>query len=131
MKTDNISNSILDNFNKLSSLAKANITKVEKNYKPFWGLKYNHNNVEGFVSEFGTIERGKAQISIRNGKLEKIKKPFFSTWERTLEKINNMLNGMTENFNNKTVKQTQINVLVFPEKAVKKIQEIQKKLTRK
>ena len=131
MKTDNISNSILDNFNKLSSLAKANITKVEKNYKPFWGLKYKHNNAEGFVSEFGTIERGKAQISIRNGKLEKIKKPFFSTWERTLEKINNMLNGMTENFNNKTVKQTQINVLVFPEKAVKKIQEIQKKLTRK
>lgn len=131
MKTDNISNSILVNFNKLSSLAKENVTKVDENYKPFWGIKYKHNNVEGFVSEFGAIERGKARISIRNGKLEKIKKPFFSTWEKTLKKINNMLNGMTENFNNKTVKQTQINVLVFPEDAVKRIHEIQRKLTRK
>lgn len=131
MKTDKISNSILDNFNKLNSLAKANITIVEKNYKPFWGLEYKHNNIEGFVSEFGTIERGKAQISIRNGKLEKIKKPFFSTWGKTLEKINNMLKGMTENFNNKTVRQTQINILIFPKEAAKRIKEIQSKLTNK
>ncbi len=97
----------------------------------FGGLKYKHNNIEGFVSEIGIIERGKAQININNGKLEKIKKPFFSTWKRTLSKINNMLNSMTENFSNKTVKQTQVNVLVFPEEAAKRISEIQKKLARK
>ena len=131
MRTDNISNSILDNFNKLSYLAKTNIKKVDENYKPLWGLKYKHNNIEGFVSEIGIIERGKAQININNGKLEKIKKPFFSTWKRTLSKINNMLNSMTENFSNKTVKQTQVNVLVFPEEAAKRISEIQKKLARK
>ena len=131
MRTDNISNSILDNFYKLSYLAKTNIKKVDENYKPLWGLKYKHNNIEGFVSEIGIIERGKAQININNGKLEKIKKPFFSTWKRTLSKINNMLNSMTENFSNKTVKQTQVNVLVFPEEAAKRISEIQKKLARK
>ena len=131
MKTDNISNSILNNFNKLSSLAKANITKVDENYKPLWGLKYKHNNVEGFVNQVGTIKRGKAQIRICNGKLEKRKKPFFSTWKRTLEKINNMLNDMTENFSNKTVKQTQVNIFVLPEEAAKRIQEVQRKLARK
>ncbi len=39
MRTDNISNSILDNFNKLSYLAKTNIKKVDENYKPLWGVK--------------------------------------------------------------------------------------------
>ncbi len=42
-----------------------------------------------------------------------------------------MLNDMIENFSNKTVEQTQVNIFVFPEEAVKRIQEIQNKLARK
>lgn len=137
MKTERISGSIIKNYNKLSSMAEANVKKVDSNYLPVWGLEYKHEKLDGFVSKFGIISCGKTEIDIHNGKINKIKKPFFSTWKKALKRVDNMLQNMAEKFDNKNgdgervVKQNQINLLVFSQEAVRKIQEAQMKIADK
>ena len=101
-----------------------------------WSLRYKHGRIDGYVNKFGDITRGRTEINIRNGKINKVKKPFFSNWKKALKNIDNMLQNMTEKFNNKkangekVVNQKQINILTFSKEAMKKIQEAQAKITR-
>ena len=120
MKTEQISASIISSYKKLSSMAEVNMKPAGQNYLPTWSLRYKHNRINGYVCQFGFVERGKTEIAIRDGKINKVKKPFFLSWKKALTNIDNMLKNMIKQFNNKqsngekVVKQKQINILCFP-----------------
>lgn len=124
MKTEQISASIVNSYKKLSSMAEVNMQPAGKNYLPTWHLRYKHNRINGYVCQLGFVERGKTKIIIRNEKINKVKKPFFLSWKKTLTKIDNMLKDMIKQFNNKqsngkkVVQQGQINILCFPKGAL-------------
>lgn len=129
MKTQQISASIIKSYNQLSLMAEANIKNVKPNIFPVWSLSYKQYLIDGKVNKFGNITRGKTKIEIRNGKINKVKKPFFSSWTKALKKVDNMLKNMIEKFNSKKndgesiVKQRQVNILCFSKEALAKMQK--------
>ena len=129
MKTQQILASIIKSYNQLSLMAEANIKNVKPNIFPVWSLSYKQYLIDGKVNKFGNITRGKTKIEIRNGKINKVKKPFFSSWTKALKKVDNMLKNMIEKFNSKKndgesiVKQRQVNILCFSKEALAKMQK--------
>lgn len=137
MKAEQVSTSIIQNYNKLSTMAKNHVKNPGSDYKSIWGLNYKHGTKDGGVGQLGLITRGKTEIDIYNGQIIKRKKPFFTTWKRALKNVNNMLQDMIEKFNDKTpdgkkvVQQTQVNILVFSKEAFEKIRKTQEKLSQR
>ena len=126
MKTEAIKQNIVSNYAKLKEIAKE--TPVKPNIYPVWGLNYKQGRTKGFVNEFGTVERSGAKIDIIDGNVQTIKKPFFSTWKKTLNNINKMLEDTINNIDNKNVVTKRIvNILCFPKEFVDKLSKINKK----
>ena len=154
MKTLAVQKEIVNKYAKLSKSAKLPFDK-KNNIAYFWGLNNKVGNKNVFISESGNIkfETDKknqtgnffkdvvidlyngiakffdAEIKITNDNIQKIKKPLFSSWSKTLGKIDNVLGHTYENINNNDIVQKkQIGLLCFPEDAVKRIQEINDRL---
>lgn len=154
MKTLVVQKEIVNKYAKLSKSAKLPFDK-KNNIAYFWGLNNKVGNKNVFISESGNIkfETDKknqtgnffkdvvidlyngiakffdAEIKITNDNIQKIKKPLFSSWSKTLGKIDNVLGHTYENINNNDIVQKkQIGLLCFPEDAVKRIQEINDRL---
>lgn len=129
-KSTAITNSIVENYNKLSTKAKANMKPTDKYHTPVWGLNYQAGRTKGSIGAFGYIDAGKTRVCVEDGEVVKIKKPFFTTWKKALKKVNNMLTQMLEKFDDKkSVKQTQVNIFVARGPEVdKKIAEAQKRV---
>ena len=120
MKTDAIKQNIISNYKQLSAMAKVKPDK--KSEIPVWGLNYKKQGVSGFVGEFGNIRRNRASIRISENNIQLVKKPFFSTWKRTLKKINNMLADVKSNINNKNiVNKKVVTLLCFPKDTLSKL----------
>lgn len=125
MKTDAIKKTIVSQFKTISE--KAKVTPEREHYVPTWGLVYKNNGTRGFVNQLGTIERNGAKIDIVDGEVRQVKKPFFSTWKRTLKNISNMLKKVDENLDNdKVVTKNIVNVLCFPKDFAERISKINK-----
>ena len=120
MKVDFIKQQIVSNYKQLSKLAK--VKSTEPNVVSTWGLVYKNKRGSGFVNQLGTIERGSSAIRIIDGKeIQLQKKPTFSTWKKTLVNINNMLQNVMENLDNKdVVTKKVVDVLCFPVGAIEK-----------
>ena len=120
MRTDAIKQNIINNYKQLSAMAKVKPDK--KSEIPVWGLNYKKQGVSGFVGEFGNIRRNCASIRISENNIQLVKKPFFSTWKRTLKKINNMLADVKSNINNKNiVNKKVVTLLCFPKDTLSKL----------
>lgn len=126
MKVDFIKQQIVSNYKQLSKLAK--VKSTEPNVVSTWGLVYKNKRVSGFVNQLGTIERGSSAIRIIDGKeIQLQKKLTFSTWKKTLVDINNMLQGVMANLDNKdVVTKKVVDVLCFPKNAVEKLSKLAK-----
>lgn len=118
---------IVDNYDKLAKLAKPH--KMKANVIPVWSLKYEKNNVTGFIHQDGRIERNGAQIQILGYRIKKIKKPFLSTWKRTLKNINEMLENSIKNYQTNIVKKKVINIVTFPKEKIDQLQKACEQLT--
>lgn len=156
MKTLSIQQEIISRYRTLSKSSKI---PYEKNSSVvyLWGLKSNLGNKTGSIVELGnvSIETNKktktgnflndvviniynavaknfdTEIQIKGNEIQKVKKPLFASWSKTLSKINNMLKYTAENLDNKNiVEMNQLGLLCFSEKAVKRIYEINAKLAR-
>lgn len=152
-----IEREIVRNHKNLSKKAKIPYDK-KTDTAYVWGLKNKTGDKTVFVSQSGniSIETNKkpksgnlikdfaigiynrvakhfdAEIQITNGKVEKIKKPLFMSWSKTLNKINKMVKHTDKNINNKdVVEKSQIGLLCFSKKAVKRLQEINSNLAKK
>lgn len=122
MKTEAIKRSIVSHFKTISE--KAKVTPTEEHIRPVWGLNYRKRGTQGFVSEFGLVERNGTEIDIVEGEVRQIKKPFWMTWKRALKKINKMMGNMEENLDNeKVVKKNTVNILCFPKDFAKRLAE--------
>ena len=121
MKTEAIKQQILVNYNKLSDLAR--IQPKEENVIPVWGIVYKGNWTSGFVNQTGKIERNNSSIQILNGnEIQLQKKPFFSTWKRTLTNINKMLqNTIAQINNNDIVTKNVLNIHCVPKTTLNKM----------
>ena len=129
MKADIIKKSIVSQFQIISK--KAKVAPEKEHIMPTWGLVYKNNGTRGLVTQFGTIERNGAKIDIVDGELRQVKKPFFSTWKRTLKNISNMLEKVDENLDNdKVVKKNIVNLLCFPKDFSERISKINKNITK-
>lgn len=126
MKVDIVKQQILSNYKQLSKLAQ--VKSKEPNVVSTWGLVYKNKRGSGFVNQLGTIERGNSAIRIIDGKeIQLQKKPTFSTWKKTLVDINNMLQGVMANLDNKdVVTKKVVDVLCFPKNAVEKLSKLTK-----
>ena len=92
-------------------------------------LKYGRTTALATVNLDRIAKFFDAEIKITNDNIQKIKKPLFSSWSKTLGKIDNVLGHTYENINNNDIVQKkQIGLLCFPEDAVKRIQEINDRL---
>ncbi len=113
MKTEAVKESIINNYKILSAKSKV---KSDQNVITTWGLNYKKNDKQiGFVSELGFVQRKKAKIEIKNDEISMLKKPFFSTWNRTLKNINKMLEDIIANVNNRdVVSKKYVKILCFP-----------------
>lgn len=112
LKTTYITNSIIENFNKLRIKAVSETTPITKSI-PLWELEYHNKNVNGKVVYSGDISIDpKTRIYIKDNKVEKVCKPFFTPWKKALNNVNNMLDQMLKNFNDKkTVEQNTTHLL--------------------
>ena len=128
MKTLAIQRDIVSKFNNLSDSAKIPFDK-KNSVAYIWGINSKVGNKNGFISQWGDIsikanrkpQTGNlfkdiaidlyngitkffdAEIKITNNNIRKIKKPLFSNWTKTLDKINNLLEYTSKNINNKDV----------------------------
>ena len=71
----------------------------------------------------GLIESKNSSIRVINGeKIQLQKKALFSTWKRTLNNINKMVQNAISNFDNKNIVEKRVlNVFCFPETAIEKL----------
>lgn len=126
MKTEAIKETIVSQFKTISK--KAKVTPEKEHIVPTWGLVYKNNGTRGLVTQFGTIERNGAKIDIVDGEVRQVKKPFFSTWKRTLKNISTMLGKVDENLENeKVVTKNIVNIFCFPKDLAERISKINKK----
>ena len=127
MKTETIKQSIISNYKILALQSK---NKKQGNIVSVWGLNYKQNNKpEGFVNELGLIQRKSAKIELRDDEIKKIKKPFFSTWKKTLENINTMLEQIIVDFDNpNAVSKTYVNIVCFPKELAERLEKINRKI---
>lgn len=161
MKTKSIEAEIIKNFNVLNKKAQIPYDK-KNNIAKFWNLKNKElNNRDCFISQAGYIDIQKTRnnkptgnmlkdiikdvrhiisktlfdtkVKINdNGTLLAIKKPLFATWEKTLGKVNNIIESTTKNLDNKkVVEKNSISVLCFPKAAVENLQKINTNLAKK
>lgn len=126
MKTEAIKESIVNNYKILS--AKSKVKSTENNVITTWGLNYRKNDKPiGFVNELGLIQRKKAKIEIKDNEIRMLKKPFFSTWNKTLKNINEMLETIITNLNNQSVvSKKYVKILCFPKEFIDKLSKIRK-----
>ena len=120
MKTEAVKESIVNNFRILSAKSKI---KPADNIITTWGLNYRKNDKPiGFVNELGLIQRKKAKIEIKDNEIKLLKKPFFTTWKKTLQNMNEMLETIIINLNNQSVASKKyVKVLCFPKKFIDKL----------
>ena len=114
--------SIINNFDKISRIAKEPMKQTGK--IPVWELKFKKDNISGFVHQDGKIIRNNTEIQILGYRIKKIKKPFFSTWNRTLKNINQMLQDIKENYNTKFVRKKIIYTSILPKEKIEKFKNI-------
>ena len=127
MKTEAVTKSIIDNYRILYE--KTNVIKPHKeHFMTTWGLNFvPKGKNEGFVNEIGSINRKKSKVEIRNGELIRVKKPFFSTWNRTLNNINKMLKNMISEYeNNEIVVKKYLNAIAFSKEFVERLSKIKR-----
>ncbi|MBQ4114687.1 hypothetical protein IJD34_04720 [bacterium] len=124
MKVPIIKNSVLNKFKQLENAA----VIANSRYATVSGYQYKRGNISGFMSGLGTLER-KQEISATNSKffnffigifnkiiaknstkidiygerLEIKHKPIFWNEEKTLSKMDSMLEDIINNINNKDV----------------------------
>jgi len=91
---------------------------------PIWGLKFKKDSVSGFIHQDGKIIRNNTEIQILGCRIKKIKKPFFSTWNKTLKNINQMLQDVKENYNTKFVRKKLIYISVLPKEKIEKFKNM-------
>lgn len=94
--------------------------------------RYNLKKLEAGKDMFGTtsLTIGKVQLAIDNksGEILASWKPFFSTWNSIMKKINNTLITINASYHNSAmVKKHQFNVKGFTEKGIKFLQGIKVK----
>ena len=125
MKTEAIKESIINNYKILSAKSKV---KSADNIITTWGLNYRKNDKQiGFVNELGLIQRKKAKIEIKDDEIKVLKKPFFSTWKKTLKNMNEMLETIITNLNNPSVvSKRYVKVLCFPKDFIEKLSKLNK-----
>ncbi len=122
MKTEAIKQQIISNYRQLSDIAR--VRRVDPNKFPAWGISYKDKGVSGFVNQIGVVERNGAKIRINGDEVELKHKAFFSTWKRTLNNINKMLQSTIENIENQdVVKKKIVNILCFSKEAAEKLQK--------
>lgn len=130
MKTEAIKETIINQFQTISK--KAKVTPEKEYILPTWGLVYKNNGTRGLVTQFGVIERNGAKIDIVDGEVRQVKKPFYTTWKRTLKNISKMLKKVDANLENeKVVKKNIVNQLCFPNDFSERIERINKNLAKK
>lgn len=157
MNTKSLQNEIITNYNTLSKKAHIPFDK-QNNTLYVWGLNNKKNKSDCFISQSGIVSMGKtkkkqtgnffkdiaidiynsiakksnSEIKITDKNIEKVRKPLFSTWNKTFNKINNMLIDTIENFNNeKIVEKNKVGLLCFSKSAAKKLQEASANLHKK
>lgn len=150
MKVLAIQKDVVRKYTNLSNLAKIPSDK-ENNIIYIWGLSNKVGNKNGYIFQDGSIslETNKkpltgdlfkdiavilynniatcfdTKIKVTNDNIQKIKKPIFSSWSKTLCKINDLLKHTSENLNNKeVVKKSQIGLQCFSKESVMRIQKI-------
>ena len=101
MKIGALQKDVINNYKNICKLAK--IPQVEKDVIPIWKLSYKKDNVEGFVSQLGTIETKNIRAKIDGENIYFLSKPFFKSVKNSLKKINKFLQGVTENLSTKDV----------------------------
>lgn len=102
MKVNIVKQQILNNYKKLSQ--SITVPKPERNIITVWSLSYKQNGINGFVSQLGRIQREGSALDIIDGQqLKIIKKPFFKSKEGILNNINEMLEGIIANLENKEI----------------------------
>ena len=124
MKTEIISQKLLNNYNVLSEMAK--VPQTKQCYVPTWGIVYKKGAVKGLVCQEGMIERNGIKLNVLKGKtLKIIEKPFYMTQSMVLKKINGMLEKIINNYDNdKVVEKNVLNILCFPKELMQKIGEL-------
>ena len=157
MNTKNLQNEIVNNYNTLSKKAHIPFNKQE-NTLYIWGLTNNKGKSDCFISQSGHIvlkkakkeqtgnffkdiavdiynyitKKSKSEIKITDGHLIKVKKPLFNTWDKTLNKVNNILKDTIENYDDtRIVKKNKVGLLCFSKSAAKRLQEINTNLHKK
>ena len=120
MKTESIMESIVSNYRILSAKSKI---KHTNNIITTWGLNYRKNDKQiGFVNELGLVQRKKAKIEIKDNEINLLKKPFFSTWNKTLKNMNEMLETIITNLDNQSVvSKKYVKILCFPKDFIEKL----------
>ena len=128
MKTEAIKQSIVSNYKILAE--KSHVKSNQGDIVTTWGLNYNLNNKPfGFVNELGEVETKKAKIQIKNDEINKINKPFFSTWKRTLKTMNTMLENIISNYDNpEIVRQSYVNILCFKKELLERLTGVSKNI---
>ena len=123
MKTEVIKESIINNYKILSAKSKV---KSDQNIITTWGLNYRKNDKWiGFVSELGYVQRKNAKIEIKDGEINMLKKPFFSTWNKTLKNMNRMLEEIITNLSNQNVvSKKYVKILCFPKDFLDKLSKV-------
>ena len=87
MKIKEVSNQIVNNYRKLKDSV-VTPQPERKGNLVIWGLNYKKDNRDGFVSQNGFIRSEKIKIQIIDGAVQKLKKPFWTTWNKAWQKIN-------------------------------------------
>ena len=121
MKTEAVKQQIINNYKRLSELAK--VQRTDEHYLPTWGILYKNGNTSGFVNQIGMLERNRTSIRIsQDNGIELTKKPFYITWKRALNNINQMLEGIIKNIDNKDiVTKRVVNILCFTKEEVERL----------
>src|SRR5574344_500134 len=129
MKINELQSGIISKYKIINALAQK--PKTNPNIVPIWGINYNDKVRKGFVTQMGRIELGKSHIEIISDNVSTVHKPFFSTWKRTLKKIDKMLNTIINKFNdNETVKLDHVEVMSFKNDSIENLRKVYKNLVK-
>src|SRR5574344_639884 len=127
MKLEKIQTEIINNYKVLNT--KAQLKSENPNILPAWAITLKNKKSDIFINQTGQYEGKNTIVRINSNGLDLLRKPFFSTWKRTLKNINKMILNDTENLDNpKIVQKKQINFMLFPKKTIEKLVEIGKKI---
>ena len=101
MRISALKKEVIANFSKLNEMAKIN--RVDPEVFPIWGIRYKKNNLEGFISEFGTVETKNTRLKIFDDDVLAIKLPLFRSMRKALRNANKLLKNAIADIANPNV----------------------------